>query len=167
VQTGTSHGGVPLPDGTIAKVAVDFAVHERLSRVCRETYGMGGTVQHGASTLPEEMFDRFPKAEAVEIHLATGFQNLVLESLRPEDQARVDTWVREHLAAERGAGDTEEQFLYKNRKRAAGPLKRWFWDLGEGERERIGAILEGRFADLFERLGVNDSVDLVARHVRP
>ena len=167
VQTGTSHGGVPLPDGTIAQVAVDFAVHERLSRVCRETYGMGGTVQHGASTLPEEMFHRFPAVGAVEIHLATGFQNLVLDSLRPQDRAHVDAWVRERLGGERAAGDTEEQFLYKNRKRAAGPLKRWFWDLGEGERGRIGELLEGRFGDLFERLGVNDSVDLVARHVRP
>ncbi len=167
VQTGTSHGGVPLPDGTIAQVALDFGVHERLSRLCREMYGMGGTVQHGASTLPEEMFDRFPAVGTVEIHLATGFQNLILESLRAEDRQRVDAWVRDHLASERVPGDTEEQFLYRNRKRAAGPLKRWFWDLGESERGRLGEILEERFTGVFERLGVNGSAELVARHVRP
>lgn len=167
VQTGTSHGGIPLPDGTIAKAAVDFSVHERLSRLCREAYGMGGTVQHGASTLPETMFDRFPGVGTVEIHLATGFQNLVLDSLRPADRAHVDAWVLEHLAAERVAGDTEEQFLYRNRKRAAGPLKRWFWELGDDERQRLREILAERFATVFERLGVNGSVDLVARHVRP
>jgi len=34
-------------------------------------YGMAGAVQHGASTLPAELFDRFPKLGACEIHLAT------------------------------------------------------------------------------------------------
>jgi len=167
VQTGTSHGGIPLPDGSIARVAVDFGVHERLSRLCREEYGMGGTVQHGASTLPEEMFDRFPASGAVEIHLATGFQNLVLDNLRPADKARVDAWVRENLAQERRPDETEEQFLYKNRKRAAGPLKAWFWDLPGDERARLRDLLEARFALLFERLGVRDSEALVAEHVRP
>jgi hypothetical protein len=113
------------------------------------------------------MFDRFPGADAVEIHLATGFQNLVLDALRPEDGAHVAAWVREHLAGERTAADTDEQFLYKNRKRAAGPLKRWFWDLGAPERGRLGELLEERFANVFERLGVRDSVDLVERYVRP
>ncbi len=164
VQTGTSHGGIPLPDGTIAKVALDFGVHERLSRLCRESYGMGGTVQHGASTLPEELFDRFPPTGAVEIHLATGFQNLVLDALRPADRAYVDAWVREHLGAERAPGDSDEQFLYKNRKRAAGPLKRWFWDLEQAERQRLGELLEERFRHIFERLGVDGSVDLVERY---
>ncbi|MEZ4570392.1 MAG: hypothetical protein R2849_08715 [Thermomicrobiales bacterium] len=33
VQTGTSHGGVPLPDGTVADVAVDFKTLGDLSEV--------------------------------------------------------------------------------------------------------------------------------------
>ena len=61
VQTGTSHGGVPLPDGTIAEVKVDFDTLRDLSRVAREEYGMGGAVQHGASTLPDVLFDKFPQ----------------------------------------------------------------------------------------------------------
>jgi fructose/tagatose bisphosphate aldolase len=167
VQTGTSHGGVPLPDGRIAQVAVDFGVHERLSRLGREEYGLGGTVQHGASTLPEEMFDRFPAVGTVEIHLATGFQNLLLDSLAAEDRARVEAWVRTNLASERRPDETEEQFLYKNRKRAAGPLKEWMWGLPAAERQRLGEVLEQRFALLFDRLGVRDSEGLVAAHVRP
>ena len=31
VQTGTTHGGVPLADGTVAKVKIDFDVLEKLS----------------------------------------------------------------------------------------------------------------------------------------
>lgn len=167
VQTGTSHGGIPLPDGTIAQVAVDFSVHERLARLCREEYGMGGTVQHGASTLPEEMFDRFPAAGTVEIHLATGFQNILLDGMRAADRAHVDAWVRGHLSQDRLAGETDEQFLYKNRKKASGPLKRWFWDLPEAERRRLGELLEVRFALLFERLGMDDTVSLCERYVQP
>jgi fructose/tagatose bisphosphate aldolase len=52
VQTGTSHGGVVLPDGTLAQVKVDFKTLGELSRVAREDYHLGGAVQHGASTLP-------------------------------------------------------------------------------------------------------------------
>ena len=77
VQTGTTHGGVPLPDGTIAKVAVDFDTLRKLSEVARREFGMAGAVQHGASTLPEELFGKFPDVDTAEIHLATGFQNLI------------------------------------------------------------------------------------------
>lgn len=52
IQTGTSHGGVPLPDGSVAKVNVDFDTIEKLSQISREYYGLCGVVQHGASTLP-------------------------------------------------------------------------------------------------------------------
>ena len=74
IQTGTSHGGVVLLDGTIAKVSVDFDTLLKLSRIARKQYGMGGAVQHGASTLPEDAFSKFVEAEAVEVHLATNFE---------------------------------------------------------------------------------------------
>ena len=47
VQTGTSHGGTPLPGGGVAEVALDFNVLTELSVVARE-YGLSGAVQHGA-----------------------------------------------------------------------------------------------------------------------
>src|SRR6185369_18092757 len=78
VQTGTSHGGVPLPDGSMAEVKLDFDVLRRLGEVARDR-GLAGAVQHGASTLPDELFHRFPAAETAEIHLATGFQNGLYE----------------------------------------------------------------------------------------
>jgi len=61
VQTGTTHGGVVLPNGRIADVQLDFDTLEKLSKLAREEYGMGGAVQHGASTLPDECFDIFPR----------------------------------------------------------------------------------------------------------
>src|SRR5262249_10257246 len=78
VQTGTSHGGVVLPDGTIAQVKIDFETLRELGNTARE-YGLGGAVQHGASTLPAEAFGEFPKVGTMEVHLATEFQNIALD----------------------------------------------------------------------------------------
>src|SRR5262249_41974663 len=72
VQTGTSHGGVVLPDGSIAKVKLDLEALAALSKSAREDYGMSGAVQHGASTLPPDAFGNFPRLETAEIHLATN-----------------------------------------------------------------------------------------------
>src|SRR6185295_5880365 len=80
VQTGTSHGGVPLADGSIAQAKIDFDVLAEVTRIGRSEYGIAGSVQHGASTLPETVFNKFPESNAVEIHLATGFQNMVLDA---------------------------------------------------------------------------------------
>ena len=98
VQTGTSHGGVPLPDGGVAEVKLDFEVLRELGVVARE-YGLAGAVQHGASTLPDELFHRFPAVETAEIHLATGFQNTVYEHPAfPESLHReIEAWVRRQL----------------------------------------------------------------------
>ena len=59
VQTGTSHGGIVLPDGSIAEVAVDFETLNDLGEAAR-VYSAGGAVQHGASTLPRDFFNKFP-----------------------------------------------------------------------------------------------------------
>jgi hypothetical protein len=167
VQTGTSHGGVPLPDGTVAQVNVDFDVLRELSRVAVQRYGMAGAVQHGASTLPEDAFDRFPQMETAEIHLATGFQNLTYD--HPEFPAGLREEVRrycfDHLSGERKADWTDEQFLYKTRKKAFGPLKKKMWDLPVSTRDTIGATLEERFDLLFRKLAVMDTEAVVQRFV--
>jgi fructose/tagatose bisphosphate aldolase len=36
VQTGTSHGGVPMADGSIAEASIDFDVLRETTRICRE-----------------------------------------------------------------------------------------------------------------------------------
>ena len=96
-------------------------------RLAREEYGMGGAVQHGASTLPDEAFDMFPQAGAVEVHLATGFQNIIYDSPDfPRDLLRKkSTSTSPRNTPTRGKpGETDEQFFYKTRKRAFGDFKK-------------------------------------------
>jgi fructose/tagatose bisphosphate aldolase len=124
VQTGTSHGGVPLADGSIAQAKIDFEVLREVTRICREEYHVAGSVQHGASTLPESVFNKFPESEAVEIHLATGFQNMVLDapSLPADLKQAIRDFCFEHAADERKPDQTDEQFVYTTRKKALGPF---------------------------------------------
>lgn len=169
VQTGTKHGGVVLPDGSIARVEIDFHTLEELSRLAREEYGMSGAVQHGASTLPDEAFDLFAKAGAAEVHLATGFQNIIYDSpyFPRELKDKIKKYIFDNLAAERKAGETDKQFIYENRKRAFGPFKRELWSLPPESLERITGTLEERFSLLFAKLNVVDTVELVNRYIMP
>ena len=166
VQTGTSHGGVVRPDGTIADVKLDINALEALSQAARE-YGLGGAVQHGASTLPADAFGNFTRVEAVEIHLATNFQNLVYDHPRlPGDlRARIYAWLDANAQSEKKPDDTPEQFYYKARKRAIGPFKRELWELPEDVRAAISADLEQTFGFLFDQLGVRGTAALVREHV--
>jgi len=168
VQTGTSHGGVVLPDGSMADVKLDLQALAALSRVAREEYGLAGAVQHGASTLPPNAFGNFPRIETAEIHLATNFQNIVFDhpKLPAELRERIRTWLEENAAGERKSGDTNEQFYYKARKKAIGPFKRELWSLPEEIRGAIAADLERTFGFLFEQLNVNGTEDHVNRFVQ-
>ncbi len=168
VQTGTSHGGVVLSDGSIASVKLDLAALDALSHAARKQYGMGGAVQHGASTLPEDAFTNFPKHGACEIHLATGFQNMVFDhpKIPAPLRARIRDWIVENCAAERKASDSEQQFIYKTRKKAIGPFKKEMWHMPD---EVLGAIsddLEARFGFLFDQLGIAGSAESVAKYVK-
>ena len=168
VQTGTSHGGVVLPDGSIADVKLDLQALAALSQVAREDYGLAGAVQHGASTLPSNAFGNFPRIETAEIHLATNFQNIVFDHPRlPADlRERIRVWLDGNAASERKTGDTNEQFYYKARKKAIGPFKHDLWSLPEETRTAIAADLEKTFAFLFEQLNVNGTADHIHRFVQ-
>ena len=169
IQTGTSHGGVPMPDGSIAKVSIDFGALDRLSRVAREEYGLAGCVQHGASTLPDDAFDQFPAHGTAEVHLATGFQNILYDSggLPGDLRAEMLEWCVANCAAERKDGETDEQFLYKTRKKAIGPFKRQLWTLPDEAAAEIGANLRAKFGLLFDELQIAGTRELVERHVTP
>jgi fructose-bisphosphate aldolase class II len=167
VQTGTSHGGVVLPDGTIADVKLDLEALAALSKVSREQYGLAGAVQHGASTLPSTAFGNFPRIETCEIHLATNFQNIVFDHPKlPRDLvARIKPWLKENAQSDFKAGDSDEQFYYKARKKAIGPFKREFWSLADDAKAAIVADLERTFGFLFEQLNVNGTMGLVNQFV--
>lgn len=169
VQTGTTHGGVPLPDGSIAKIKLDFDTLEKLSKVARERYGLSGAVQHGASTLPDEAFDRFPKTGTAEIHLATGFQNMIYESRHLPADLREDIYkyLRDSCASEKNANETDEQFIYKTRKKGFGPFKEKIWTLSSSIKEAIGRELEEKFVFLFKKLNVVNTYDVVNTLIKP
>ncbi|NVM22310.1 MAG: class II fructose-bisphosphate aldolase [Desulfobacterales bacterium] len=166
IQTGTAHGGVPLPDGTLAKVKIDFNVIKELSGIARQAYGMAGAVQHGASTLPDEAFNQFVQNEAAEVHLATGFQNIVYDHERfpTELRNRMYDHIKTAHANERKEGQTEEQFIYKTRKKGLGPFKAELWGLPEDVRGPIRTSLEEKFGFLFDQLNVGDTADLTGRY---
>jgi len=169
IQTGSSHGGVVGPDGTVQRVAIDFGTLGRIGRIAQDEYGMAGAVQHGASTLPSELFGQFPDHECAEIHLATEFQNMVYDnpSLPSPLRGAVERWVFENMADQRKPNETPEQFLYKNRKQAIGPFKEQFWNLPVGTRDAIAAALEKKFLFLFEKLRIGGTRAVVAKHVHP
>lgn len=168
VQTGTSHGGIVMPDGTIAKVKVDFDTLGELSTVARQEYHLGGAVQHGASTLPEEAFDRFAQANACEVHLATAFQSMVYDSEAFPSDLRNDiyAYLEENHQNERKPDMTDAQFYYTARKRGIGPFKQQMWDLPDDARGQIMSELGSRFELIFTRLGVTNTMSMV-RDITP
>ncbi len=168
VQTGTAHGGVVLPDGTVAKVAVDFDTLRTLSEIARREYGMAGAVQHGASTLPDEMFHLFPEVGCCEIHLATGFQNLIYDhpALPESFRQEIYTFLKKNFAHEWKEGWSEAQFIYKTRKKGFGPFKKKWWDLDPEIKEEIMASLAQKISFLFEKLKVTNTYKLVTEHVK-
>jgi len=165
IQTGTAHGGVVLPDGTIAEASVDFETLKHLSAVAKE-YEMGGAVQHGASTLPEQAFSSFAEANALEVHLATGFQNILYEELPADLQDEIFAYLVDNHSNERKDGQTDDQFYYKTRKRAIGPFKQAIWDLPESTISKIEAKWEKQFKLLFERLNIGGTRAIVQRFTR-
>jgi fructose/tagatose bisphosphate aldolase len=166
VQTGTSHGGMPLPDGSVAEVKLDFEVLRRLGAVAR-SHGLAGAVQHGASTLPDELFHQFPAVETAEIHLATGFQNALYEhpAFPAELHRAIEHWCFGNAPDERKPDQTDQQFVYTTRKKAIGPFKRELWDLAT--KDEILAAQRRKIAFLFTELGVNGSREMVDGYVRP
>lgn len=167
IQTGTSHGGVVLPDGSIKEVKVDFDTLRELSRIARQEYQLGGAVQHGASTLPETAFGKFVEAEAIEVHLATNFQNMLFDRLPDGLRREMYAYLDDKHASERKPDQTAEQFYYKTRKQAIGPFKAKVWNLAPEKKEEIGQAWEDQFSKLFNLLGLAGTRQYVEQTIRP
>ena len=167
IQTGTSHGGTVLPDGTLAKVSIDFDTLRELSRVARKDYKLGGTVQHGASTLPEDAFHKFVENEAIEVHLATNFMTMFYEMAPAGLRQEMYAWLDKNSAGERKPEMTDEQFYYKTRKNALGAFKPQMYALPTADMERLTGAWQAQFEKLFNLLGVKDTRQYVEKFVKP
>ncbi|MFL5562609.1 MAG: class II fructose-bisphosphate aldolase [Gemmatimonadaceae bacterium] len=165
VQSGTSHGGVVLPDGSIADVKIDFNTLGTLSKVARDEYGLAGAVQHGASTLPDGAFHNFPKIETAEIHLATNFQTMMFDNIPGTLRDEMYEWLRENAKDERKATDTDQQFFYKSRKKAIGPFKKQLWELPADAKQKLAKLYDEKFGFLFTQLAVGGTAKYVKQFV--
>ncbi|MCE9647665.1 MAG: class II fructose-bisphosphate aldolase [Chloroflexi bacterium] len=166
VLTGTSHGGTVLADGSLAEVTIAFDVLRDLSRVARKEYGMGGTVQHGASTVAEENFNKFVQNEAIEVHLATNFTTMFFDNIPADFKKEMYAWLDANAAGDRKPGMTDEQFYYKTRKNAVGPFKAKSYALPEKDKARLVAAWEAQFDKLFNLLGVKDTRQYVTKYIK-
>jgi hypothetical protein len=163
INSGTYHGGKMQADGTLAPVTVDYALLKTISDICRESFKMGGAVQHGASTLPAAQLAKFPGTGTVEIHLALGFNNLIFD--HPSLPQALKDQIREYTfanhAQERGAGENDTQFFYNSRKKAWKVMKKPFWEMGAKPQEAIMTSLQAMFRDMFTWMNVGGTSELV------
>ena len=164
VQTGTHHGGVPLKDGSLANTKVDFETLEKLSKLARN-YKMGGAVQHGASTLPEKYFSKFPKTEAIEIHLGTEFQNIIMDHPKFPKKLlnKIYNWLDKTKDQK---NQTKKQFYYNLRKKGWGQFKKECWSLSNKIKKPIIKDLEKKFKFLFKELNVENTKPLIQKYER-
>jgi len=129
VQTGTSHG---------RGGKTDFQLLENLTEKAKE-YNIAGVVQHGASTLSEEEFKKFPASGTLEIHLATEFQNIILNSpYFPQE-------LKEKIHS----------------KKELGPFKKQIWAIPRKNIDKICQELEEKFIFFFKELNVSDTSELI------
>ena len=132
--------------------------------VARE-YGLAGAVQHGASTLPDELFHRFPEVETAEIHLATGFQNALYEhpAFPAELYARSSSTASttSPTSAPR-ARPTRSSCTRPARRRSA----RSSASCGtSATKDEIIASQQAKMKYLFEQLGITGNRATVEKHV--
>ena len=167
VQSGTSHGGVVLADGSIADVKLDLDTLERLSEVAREKYGLAGAVQHGASTLPDDVVQQLPADRDGGDPPRDELPEHAVRRMPADLRDEIYGWLGENAKDERKASDSDEQFFYKTRKKALGPFKRAAVGAGRNTRERLAKAYDEKFTFLFTQLGVGGTKEAVRRHVKP
>jgi fructose/tagatose bisphosphate aldolase len=167
IHTGTAHGGIVLPDGSMAQVNIDFDALKNLGQVARDEYRMGGAVQHGASTLPDELFDHFVSQGAIEVHLATAFMTTFYRNIPVELKNEMFAWLDEQHAAARTPEMTDEQFHHNTQMYALAPFKAAAWNLPADAKAQLLAAWEAQFDMLLDRLGCANTRQVVEQVVHP
>ena len=160
-QTGTTHSGIVLPDGTTGKMNVDFGLINELAQQARQ-FDWSGMVQHGASTLQLEDLAQLPEAGVIEVHLATQIQNILFDHPAFPVELR-DQMKRELTASARGAeGDhletsedlSEAQRFYQARWAAWGIYKTQLWQLEPSVIDQVEDSLTDWATHIFQSLKV-------------
>ena len=129
---------------------------------------MGGTVQHGASTLSDDMFDDFPKYDTLEIHLATCFQNLIMDHPKfPKILLeKMYGYLEENMKSDRDPSWNDTQFEYKLRKKAWGPFKKESWEIAPEVKNEIFEDVAKHLEFLFDKLGIVGNKGIVEKYIK-
>ena len=134
-------------------------------------YGMAGAVQHGASTLPAELFDRFPELGACEIHLATEFQNMLFDHPPfPAELKRESTSGCAPPPPTSARRRHRRAVLLQDAQEGARPVQaRAVGAARKRRHDQIGANLRAKFGLLFDELGIagTRADGRALRHARP
>ncbi len=77
------------------------------------------------------------------------------------------THLRKKFASEKKDSDTDEQFIYKTRKKGFGEFKPKFWNLPDDIKSEIGKELENKINFLFKQLKVENTLEIVGKNVNP
>ena len=99
--------------------------------------------------------------------MATQFQNILYEMLPDELKDEIYEYLKENFGEERKEGQSDEQFIYKMRKKGFGPFKQKMWDLHAAVRTGIRNKLEEQFDVIFEKLRVTNTMNAVKKIIKP
>ena len=80
---------------------------------------------------------------------------------------QVERYVLVSLSVVGDLPDSDEQFIYKTRKKGFGIMKQKWWDLPADVKAPIMKELEDKFDLLFEKLKVVNTKEYVEKHVKP
>lgn len=161
-QTGTTHSGIVLPDGSTGRMSVDFELIAALSEQARQ-FGWSGMVQHGASTLHFEDLAKLPKAGVIEVHLATQIQNILFD--HPAFPADLLAQMKRELVSTTQAAEGDQldvradlspaQRFYQARWAAWGIYKTQLWQLPDEVIAPVSESLAEWATQIFKALKVN------------
>ena len=165
IQDGTTHGGVPLPDGTIAQVMLDLDVLRQLGVRARRDHDMV-VVQHGFSTLPAAAFGLLREAGATECHLATGIQVAALKNIPMGLRKEMMRWLLENKGGPK-ADQTEEQWWHINAKHALGKFADRIWSMPEWNRDQAVSAVKALMSTIFDAFNIQNTRPLVERFAPP
>ena len=122
-------------------------------------------VQHGASTLPNDLFGEFPKHKTLEIHLATGLQNIVFDNLPQNLKDEIYGWLNNNHQAEWNKALSHEQNIYKTRKKALANFKSKLWNLSIPEKQPILKNLEKELEIIFQKLNIVETREVLEKYI--
>jgi hypothetical protein len=163
VQSGTSHGGVVLPDGSIADVALDLDTLAQLSKIARDEYGMAGAVQHGASTLPDGAFNTLPTYRD---RRDPSRHELPEHAVRSPARMRCGRRCTTGCATTRrtsASRRTRTSSFSTRPEEGARPFKRRLWDLSDDVKAAVAKAYDTKFEFLFTQLGDRQHCRAVGR----